>query len=72
MSGTRLSISLEGFDIGLSGAVPGRDSWSEPAMDRAILEFVSLFSGITFKYGGRGALTCGQRRFAQAANADYV
>jgi hypothetical protein len=53
MSGTRLNVSLEGFDIGLSGAVPGRESWSEPAMDRAILEFVALFSGIVFKYGGR-------------------
>lgn len=53
MSGTRLKISLTQFDIGLSGAVPGRDSWSEPAMDRAILEFVALFSGIVFKYGGR-------------------
>ena len=53
MSGTRLNVSLEGFDIGLSGAVPGRESWSEPAMDRAILEFVALFSGMVFKYGGR-------------------
>ena len=53
MSGTRLNVSLTQFDIGLSGAVPGRDSWSEPAMDRAILEFVALFSGIVFKYGGR-------------------
>jgi SLOG cluster2 len=53
MSGTKLNISLEGFDIGLSGAVPGRENWSEPAMDRAILEFVALFSGILFKYGGR-------------------
>jgi len=53
MSGTRLNASLDGFDIGLSGAVPGRESWSEPAMDRAILEFVALFSGMAFKYGGR-------------------
>ena len=53
MSSTRLNVSLEGFDIGLTGAVPGRESWSEPAMDRAILEFVALFSGIVFKYGGR-------------------
>ena len=53
MSGTRLNISLAQFDIGLSGAVPSRASWSEPAMDRAILEFVALFSGIVFKYGGR-------------------
>jgi hypothetical protein len=53
MSGTRLNVSLEGLHIGLTGAVPGRGSWSEPAMDRAILEFVLLFSGIVFKYGGR-------------------
>jgi SLOG-like protein len=50
---TRLSISLEQYEIGLSGAVPDRDDWSEPAMDRGILEFVSLFSGIVLKYGGR-------------------
>jgi hypothetical protein len=53
MSATRLNISLAKFEIGISGAVSGRDSWSEPAMDRAVLEFVSLFSGIVFKYGGR-------------------
>jgi SLOG cluster2 len=53
MSGTRLNVSLSQYVIGLSGAVPGQGSWSEPAMDRAILEFVSLFSGIVFKYGGR-------------------
>jgi hypothetical protein len=53
MSGTRINVSLDRHDIGLSGAVPGEDSWSEPAMDRAILEFVALFSSIVFKYGGR-------------------
>jgi SLOG cluster2 len=53
MSMTRLDISLEQYEIGLSGAIPDRDNWSEPAMDRGILEFVSLFSGIVFKYGGR-------------------
>lgn len=53
MSLTRLDISLEQYEIGLSGAVPDRKDWSEPAMDRAILEFVALFSGIVFKYGGR-------------------
>jgi SLOG cluster2 len=53
MSVTRLDISLEQYEIGLSGAVPDRAEWSEPAMDRGILEFVALFSGIVFKYGGR-------------------
>src|SRR5260370_41422682 len=53
MSLTRLNISLEQYEIGLSGAVPDRADWSEPAMDRGILEFVALFSGIVFKYGGR-------------------
>ena len=53
MSITKLDISLERYEIGLSGAVPDRAEWSEPAMDRGILEFVSLFSGIVFKYGGR-------------------
>jgi len=50
---TRLNVSLEQYEIGLSGAVPDRGDWSEPAMDRGILEFVALFSGLVFKYGGR-------------------
>src|SRR5258705_8990247 len=58
MSLTRLNISLEQYEIGLSGAVPDRKDWSESAMDRGILEFVSLFSGIVFKYGGRIAHGC--------------
>lgn len=53
MSIAKLDISLEQYEIGLSGAVPDRNDWSEPAMDRGILEFVALFSGIVFKYGGR-------------------
>ena len=50
---TRLNVSLSGLRIGLSGAVPARNEWSEPAMDRGILDFVSLFTSIVFKYGGR-------------------
>lgn len=53
MNVTRLDVSLERYEIGLSGAIPDRSDWSEPAMDRGILEFVALFSGIVFKYGGR-------------------
>src|SRR6266403_656905 len=53
MKASRLNISLEGYEIGLSGAVPEPSDWSEPAMDRAILEFVALLSGTVFKYGGR-------------------
>lgn len=53
MSLTRLPVSLTHYEIGLSGAVPERDEWSEPAMDRGILEFVSNFSALVFKYGGR-------------------
>ena len=53
MSFTRLPVSLTHYEIGLSGAVPERDEWSEPAMDRGILEFVSNFSALVFKYGGR-------------------
>jgi SLOG cluster2 len=53
MSLTRLDICLEDYEIGLTGAIPDRGDWSEPAMDRGILEFVALFSGIVFKYGGR-------------------
>jgi SLOG cluster2 len=53
MSITRLNASLEQYEVGLSGAIPNRADWSEPAMDRGILEFVSLFCGIVLKYGGR-------------------
>lgn len=53
MSVARLNVSLEEYEIGISGAVPEREKWSEPAMDRAILDFVSLFCGLVFKYGGR-------------------
>src|SRR3954465_15485778 len=53
MNLTRLDVSLEQYDVGLSGAVPDRKDWSEPAMDRGILEFVALFSGLVLKYGGR-------------------
>jgi len=50
---TRLNVSLERLEIGVSGAVPDRQDWSEPAMDRGVLEFVALFSGLVLKYGGR-------------------
>ena len=50
MSFTRLDVSLEQYEIGLSGAIPDRKDWSEPAMDRGILEFVALFSGIVIDY----------------------
>jgi hypothetical protein len=50
---TKLDVSLEQYEVGLSGAVPDRKDWSEPAMDRGILEFVALFSGLVLKYGGR-------------------
>jgi hypothetical protein len=53
MSVGRLNVSLAEYEIGISGAVPEREKWSEPAMDRAILEFVSLFCALVFKYGGR-------------------
>src|SRR5437016_12080505 len=49
----RLDLSLRGFEIGISGAVPEESEWKEPALDRGILEFVALFSGLVFKYGGR-------------------
>src|SRR5436189_6406351 len=53
MNLTRLDVSLEQYEVGLSGAVPDRKDWSEPAMDRGILEFVALFSGLVVKYVGR-------------------
>ncbi|EOZ7622886.1 hypothetical protein AB5R26_000990 [Enterobacter mori] len=53
LNNSKLSVSLHGLEVGISGAIPERSNWSEPAMDRGILEFVSLFSGLVFKYGGR-------------------
>lgn len=53
MSIHRLDVSLDQYDIGLSGAIPDRGDWKEAALDRGILEFVALFSGLVFKYGGR-------------------
>ena len=50
---SEIDVSLSGLEVGISGAVPDRSEWDEPAQDRAILEFVSLFSGLVFKYGGR-------------------
>lgn len=50
---TQVNASLKGFNVGISGAVPERADWSEPAQDRAILEFTALLSGLIIKYGGR-------------------
>ena len=50
---THVNASLRGFNVGMSGAVPERAGWSEPAQDRAILEFTALLSGLVIKYGGR-------------------
>lgn len=52
-SNDRIDVSLQGLEVGLSGAIPEREKWTERAMDRGILEFVSLFSSLIFKYGGR-------------------
>lgn len=49
----KIDVSLESLEVGLSGAIPEREKWTERAMDRGILEFVALFSGLVFKYGGR-------------------
>lgn len=49
----KIDVSLEGLEVSLSGAIPEREKWTERAMDRGILEFVALFSGLVFKYGGR-------------------
>lgn len=53
MSNTKIDLSLNGLSIGISGAIPEREMWTERAMDRGILEFVALFSSLIFKYGGR-------------------
>ena len=44
---------LSEFSIGLSGAVPERSSWTEPSLDRAILEFIAFFSSLVLKHGGQ-------------------
>jgi len=44
---------LEQYDIGISGAVPDPDDWTEPLMDRSILGFISVFSAMVFQSGGR-------------------
>jgi hypothetical protein len=49
----KIDVSLKSLEIGLTGAIPEREKWTERAMDRGILEFVALFSGLVFKYGGR-------------------
>jgi hypothetical protein len=48
-----IDVSLRGLDLAISGAIPDRDDWIEPIQDRAILEFVSILSGLVIKYGGR-------------------
>ena len=53
MKTSEINVSLAGFNVGLSGAVPLRADWTETAQDRAILEFVALLSGMVLKYGGR-------------------
>ena len=34
---TKINVSFEGLDVGLTGAIPERESWTETAMDRGIL-----------------------------------
>lgn len=48
-----INVSLRGLELGISGAIPDASDWSEPVQDRAILEFVSVLSGLVIKYGGR-------------------
>ncbi|CAI1661410.1 hypothetical protein [Serratia fonticola] len=55
---TKIDVSFKGLDVGISGAIPERESWTERAMDRGILEFVALFTGLIFKYGGRVVHGC--------------
>jgi hypothetical protein len=45
---------LHGLRIGLSGAVPERETWGEIAdLDRLILRFIAQFAGMAFKYGAQ-------------------
>lgn len=43
---------LCGVKIWLSGAIPEKQHWSHPLVDRDILEFVSVFSAMVFENGG--------------------
>ncbi len=43
---------LKGVTFWISGAVPEYENWSNPLVDRDILEFVSVFSSLTYKLGG--------------------
>lgn len=49
----KIDLRLGGLEVGLSGAIPEREKWTERAMDRGILEFVAIFTALIFKYGGR-------------------
>lgn len=44
---------LRPLNIWLSGAIPEIEAWKHPLVDRDILEFVSFFSSLVFKKGGR-------------------
>ncbi len=43
---------LDGFRLGLSGAVPERTDWHGRALDREILRLVSALADGLFRYGG--------------------
>jgi hypothetical protein len=45
-------LPLRGLRIGLSGAIPERETWTVPDLDRAILRFIAQFAGLVFQYGG--------------------
>ena len=61
MNLTQLDVSLEQYEVGLSGAVPDRKDWSEPAMDRGVLEFVALFSGLVLSMAGESCMAVTRR-----------
>ncbi len=46
------SYPLKGLKIGISGAIPERETWKNKALDYEILNFVRTFSGLVMKYGG--------------------
>lgn len=49
---------LDGLRVLLSGSIPDRQDWTEPGLDRAILEFARDLTALVLKHGGRMVHGC--------------
>lgn len=45
--------NLDGLRVLVSGSIPDRRDWTEPGLDRAILEFTRDLAALVWKHGGR-------------------